>query len=60
MNIRLLAIAALLLLFSCQSPTPSVLTIAAAANVQFAMEELGEAFTEETGIPQVESESILQ
>ncbi|MEM1320297.1 MAG: molybdate ABC transporter substrate-binding protein [Bacteroidota bacterium] len=51
MNIRLLALATLLLFASCQAPAPGILTIAAAANVQFVIEELGETFTEETGIP---------
>lgn len=47
---------AIFFLLSCQSKHSNKLTIATAANVQFAMEELTNAFSQETGI---ESEIIL-
>ncbi len=40
---------AIIVLFSCQE-TPNKITIATAANVQFAMQELAAVFTEDTGI----------
>lgn len=40
----------LALLTACRSPEPAKLTIATAANMQFAMEALTRAFTTETGI----------
>lgn len=42
--------ALLVLLFSCQSKSKPSLTIATAANVQFAMTELTKAFQDQTGI----------
>lgn len=45
-----------LLVFGCTDKQQNKITIATAANVQFAMEELTELFTEETGI---ETEIIL-
>lgn len=45
-----------ILLFSCQSSPSERLTIATAANMQFAMEEITRAFTEQTGI---ECETIV-
>ncbi|UII31479.1 molybdate ABC transporter substrate-binding protein [Fulvivirga ulvae] len=40
----------LLLLVACQAPEKPKLTIATAANMQFAMKELTRAFTDETGV----------
>lgn len=38
-------------LFACHSPTPEAITIATAANVQYAMDTLTARFSRQTGIP---------
>ncbi|MHA7058662.1 molybdate ABC transporter substrate-binding protein [Aquimarina sp. M1] len=41
----------ILLIIGCQQSEKEVVTIAAAANMQFAMEEISKTFTKQTGIP---------
>lgn len=51
MKTFLLILPVVLLLAGCSSGGEGKLLVATAANVQFVMEELSEAFTEETGVP---------